>query len=154
MRRAVVLGLLLATAAPALAQGQDDEAAIRRIIQSAAGSDDAIAADVMFTNIFGSVYRGRKEYVERHQYLFSELFKGATSGKASVQRIYFVRPDVALVLVESVITGLKYFPPGPALTPDGTLRTIGLRVFTKEQGRWITQAWHNTDVKPQVPGAR
>ena len=57
-----------------------------------------------------------------------------------------------VVLVETEVTGIKNFPPGTSMTPDGALRTLGLNVFTKEGDRWMMAAWHNTDVKPAPVG--
>jgi hypothetical protein len=144
----LTLALVLAVAAPAFADGPADEEAIRRAI--AAGTI-TIHPDVMFTNIFGTVFRGRAEWDARHKILLTELFKGMTGIKQTVERIFWVRPDVALVLAETVVTGLKHFPPGPYVSPDGTLRTIGLSVLVKEKGGWVQAAWHNTDVKPPTP---
>jgi uncharacterized protein (TIGR02246 family) len=157
---AICVLLLLAAAKTARASGPEDEAALRRLIadgEAAANRGDDpgnavnIDPDVMFTNIFGTVFRGRSEWVERHRFLQTVLFKGAKL-KQEIRRIYFVRPDVALVLVESEVSGIKNLPPGTSMTPDGTLRTLGLSVFTKEGDRWMMAAWHNTDVKPVPAG--
>lgn len=157
---ALAVLLVLAVAKSARAAGPEDEAALRRLIaegEAAANRGDDpgnavnIDPDVMFTNIFGTVFRGRAEWVERHRFLQTVLFKGAKL-KQTIRRIYFVRPDVALVLVESEVTGITNFPPGTSMTPDGALRTLGLNVFTKEGDRWMIAAWHNTDVKPAPAG--
>ena len=155
MGQTLALVLLLAVAAPALAAGPADEDAIRRIIaegEAAANGgkpvEPNIQPDVMFTNIFGTMFRGRAEWDARHRFLATDLFKGGKV-KQTIHRIFFVRPDVALVLVETEISGIRNLPPGGvAMAADGVLRTLGLNVFTKEAGTWVMAAWHNTDVKP------
>jgi hypothetical protein len=154
MRHTIVLALVLTAAAPVFAEGPADEEGIRRAyvrIAAAFGGDvtaeSSIHPDIMFTNIFGSVFRGRADFIERHRYLGAVLFKGATA-KQTIRRFLWVRPDVALVLAETVVTNVKNFPPGPYVAPDGTLHTFGLAVFTKEKDEWVMTAWHNTDVTP------
>jgi hypothetical protein len=63
----------------------------------------------------------------------------------------FVRPDVAVVEVLTSVTGIQKLFSGTNADDKGRLRTRSLQVVVKDGGEWKIAAYHNTDVKPEVP---
>ena len=134
---------------------RSDEARIRQIVaeeRSAWNRGDAKAfashfhQDGGFTNVLGTVYYGRGAFEERHASLFATVFKG-TVLSMTVQKIRFIRPDVAVVDIDTEMTGSKALPPGITTAADGVLRTRLQQVMSKERGDWWIAAYHNIDVK-------
>jgi uncharacterized protein (TIGR02246 family) len=132
-----------------------DEARIRQIIaeeESAWNRADAKAygsrfeEDGGFTNVLGAVYYGRRAFEERHAAIFATVFKD-TLVSMRVQKIRFIRPDVAVVDIDTEMTGFKALPPGIHAPADGVLRTRLQQVMSKERGDWWIAAYHNIDVK-------
>lgn len=54
---------------------------------------------------------------------------------------------MALLDLESVVTGYKGLPPGGRAAADGSLKTRMLQVLVEDGGRWRVAAYHNVDVK-------
>jgi len=136
-----------------------DEVAIQKIISEATEAwnrGDAkeysqhFQEDGGFTNVLGMVFYGRRDFEQRHAEIFSTIFKGSTLRQA-VRKIRFVRPDVAVVDVDTEMTGYTKLPPGIQAGADGILRTRLQEVFLKENGAWWIVAYHNVDVKPLPP---
>ena len=98
-----------------------------------------------FTNITGSVIRGRSLFEQRISDILGTIFKGSTL-RMSIQTLRLVRPDVAVADVDAELTGFKGLPPG-VRARDGTLHTQQLWVLVKEQNQWQMAAFHNVDVK-------
>jgi uncharacterized protein (TIGR02246 family) len=163
----VTLGLGLALTPPiALAQDTagaapvprlaSDEARIRAIIDeqvAAWNAGDAkafsvdFAEDGSFTNIRGTVFYGHRAFEDRHAEIFRGFFKGSKLAM-SPTRVRFVRPDVAIVDVATVLSQLRgRTPPGVKARTDGTIRTRLQEVFVKDGGRWRIASYHNVDVK-------
>lgn len=98
-------------------------------------------------NIFGTELRGRREIAERHDRIFSTVFRGSTN----TLRVIDAQPvaaDVLLARVASVVD----VPQGPLA---GELRTVASLVLRKADGRWEILSFHNTRVVPEHdPGAR
>lgn len=133
-----------------------DEAAILKIVSD--GSEawnrgDATAysqhfqEEGGFTNVLGVVFYGRKAFEQRHSEIFSTIFKGSTL-QQSIRKIRFVRPDVAIVDVDTEMTGYSKLPAGVQVGADGILRTRLQQVLLKEDGAWWIASYHNVDVKP------
>jgi uncharacterized protein (TIGR02246 family) len=99
-----------------------------------------------FTNITGSVIRGRSLFEQRIGEILRTIFQGS-SLRMSIQKLRFVRPDVAIADVDAELTDFKALPPG-AQARNRTLHTRQLWVLVKEQGQWQMAAFHNVDVKP------
>lgn len=163
MKRVLWLVMLVATLASAasVGAGPQDEAAIRKIIESQvvawnAGDGRAysvhFAKDGGFANIFGMVMYGHEAFEKRHSEIFATFFKGTTKLE-SIRRVRFVTPDVAIVDVDTEVRGIKAMPAGVTLSPDGVLRTRLQQVFVKRDGAWWIEAYHNVDLKP-APAAR
>jgi len=142
-----------------LSQASCDETAIRDTIQeeiAAWNSGDAaaysrhFAPDGTCTNIRGQFFTGHQAFLERHEYLFKGPFQGSTA-KQDVVSLKFVRPDVAVVEVLTSVTGIRQLSPGTHTDEKGPLRTRLLQVMVKDGGEWKIVAYHNTDIKPDVP---
>jgi len=117
-----------------------------------AADADAWAApfleDSVFINIIGMVIEGREANRAQHAAIWSSLYAGSTLAQ-SVRRIRLLGPDVALVDLDIVLSGIRELPPGAPrgrVGPDGkpALRTIMRHALTKENGRWMIAASQNT----------
>lgn len=149
-------GLLMTQVQKKLDTSGADEAAIRKIISDATEAwnrGDAKAYSQQFqenggfTNVLGMVFYGRKDFEQRHAEIFNTIFKGSTL-QQTIRKIRFVRRDVAVVDVDTEMTGYIRLPPGVQTGPDGILRTRLQQVLLKENGTWWIAAYHNVDVKP------
>jgi uncharacterized protein (TIGR02246 family) len=154
-----VLALVLVATIAAAPQASSDETAVRNIIQEeisawnsgdAAGYSRHFATDGTCTNIRGQVFAGREAFTQQHEYLFNGPFHGSTL-KQDVVSLKFVRPDVAIVEVLTSVTGIQKLSPGTNTDDKGRLRTRLLQVMVKDRGEWKIAAYHNTDVKADVP---
>ena len=99
-----------------------------------------------FTNVVGTVAYGRKAFEDRHRELFASAFQGSRLTLA-VRHLRFVRPDVAVVDIDTEMSGHKGLPPGVRAAADGIVRTRLQQVMVKEGGDWWIAAYHNVDVK-------
>lgn len=140
-------------------QLSSDEIAIRNIIQeeiTAWNAGDAIAyahhfaADGTFTNVRGQFFTGRQAFIDRHDFVFKGQFHGSTL-KQDIVSLKFVRPDVAVVEVLTSVTGIQKLSPGTNTDDKGRLRTRLLQVIVKDGGEWKIVAYHNVDVKSDIP---
>ena len=134
-----------------------DEAPIRAIVAAQAAAWDKgdaacfakdIAPDVAFTNLFGMVMYGGPSFLDRQRQVLSTFFKGTTK-RHTIRRIRFVTPDVALVDIDNEVHGVTAMPVGVSVPPDGIIRSQLLEVFVRRDSRWLIEAFHNVDVKPQ-----
>jgi uncharacterized protein (TIGR02246 family) len=154
-----VLLIVFAAMISATPQTSSDETAIRNIIReetAAWNAGDAVAyarhfaEDGTFTNVRGQFFTGRQAFIERHDYIFKVQFHGSTL-KQDVVSLKFVRPDVAVVEVLTLVTGYQKLSPGTNADAKGRLRTRLLQVIVKDKGEWKIAAYHNTDVKSGGP---
>jgi len=155
----LVLGIVIFATNTATPQAPPDETAIRNIIQeevAAWNSGDAVAysrhfaVDGTFTNVRGQFFVGREAFTQRHDYVFKGQFHGSTL-KQDIVSLKFVRPDVAVVEVLTSVTGFQKLSPGTSTDAKGRLRTRLFQVMVKDGGEWKIVAYHNTDVKSDVP---
>jgi len=154
----LTLALLAAAASSAVQAGSSpstDEARIRQIIaeeESAWNRGDAQAyashfeEEGGFTNVLGTVYYGRHAFEERHAQIFATVFKNTVLSMI-VQKIRFIRPDVALVDIDTEMRGFKALPPGVHAPAVGGLRTRLLQVMSRRAATGGFAAYHNIDVK-------
>jgi uncharacterized protein (TIGR02246 family) len=158
MSYALVVAIVI-TAIAAMPQSSPDETAVRNIIQEeiaawnagdAAAYSRHFAEDGTFTNIRGQFFTGRQAFIERHDYIFKGQFRRSTL-KQDIVSLKFVRPDVAVVEVLTSVTGFQKLSPGTSADAKGCLRTRLLQVLVKEKSEWKIVAYHNTDVKSDVP---
>jgi uncharacterized protein (TIGR02246 family) len=105
------------------------------------------AADGSFTNVLGIVAYGREIFELRHAEIFRTIYQGSVL-QQSIGRLYFIRPDVAVVDVDAAVSGYPRLPPGVQAANDGALRAKLQRVVTREDSEWWIAAFHNVDVKP------
>jgi uncharacterized protein (TIGR02246 family) len=107
--------------------------------------------DGTFTNVNGEFYVGREEFDRRHAAVFGSVFRG-TALAMTINKLRFVRPDVAIADIDTEVSGARLRPLGVAVGPGGVLRSRFLMVLVKEQGAWWIAAYHN--VWQAAPAAR
>jgi hypothetical protein len=78
----------------------------------------------------------------RHAEVFSGVFRGTTLAM-TINKLRFVRPDVAIADIDTELSGARLRPQGVAVGPDGVLRSRLLMALVKEQGAWWIAAYHN-----------
>lgn len=150
---------LLILALPAFAQSTKkpnaDEVRIRQIIQeqqdgwnrgSAKDYAASFQAEGSFTIITGTIYRSRTALEARMVEIFSTIYKDSKVANR-IQTIRFIRPDVAVVDLETEVTGFQGLPSGVKGAGQNKLLTSMLQVMVKERGKWAVAAFHNVDVK-------
>jgi uncharacterized protein (TIGR02246 family) len=95
-----------------------------------------------FTNVNGEFYVGREEFDRRHAAVFGGVFRD-TALAMTINKLRFVRPDIALADIDTEVSGAQLRPQGVAVGADGTLRSRLLMVLVKERGAWWIAAYHN-----------
>ena len=159
MNYLLFLAIALAAVISAVPETSSDETAIRDIIQeeiAAWNAGDAVAYarhfadDGTFTNVRGQFFTGRQAFIERHDYVFKGQFHGSTL-RQDIVSLKFVQPDVAVVEMLTAVTGFQKLSPGTSVDDKGRLRTRLLQVIVKDKGEWKIVAYHNVDVKSDVP---
>jgi uncharacterized protein (TIGR02246 family) len=101
--------------------------------------------DGTFTNLVGMVICGRETFERRVAEILAGVFQGSRM-QARIRHLRFIRSDVALIDVDTEISGLRSLPFG-IQSRDGVLRAAQLWVMSKEQGTWSMAAFHNVDLK-------
>ncbi len=139
----------------------EDAAAIKQVVQSQADAwnrGDAVAfaarysENGTFTNVIGEQIYGKPGFVAQHQYIFSTIYKGSHN-EFAIDKILFLRPDVAVVNIDGVLKGATRVPPGlSAAEVDGAIHVKLQEVMTKEKDGWWVAAFHNVAVMPLPPG--
>lgn len=146
---------------------RDDERAIRDVIahceaawNAGDGADFAACMhdDVDFVGLLGERYQGKEIVESGHQHVLSTIYK---SSKAcySVERIRFLKPDVAIAVIHQKIT--SHLPPAAIASTarqhqmsddlhDSEQRAT-LTLF-KQTGRWKIVAFHNTSIAAAAIG--
>ncbi len=99
-----------------------------------------------FTNIIGDTQFGREAFESRHAQIFATIFRGSTL-TLQVRRIHFPSPDIALVDLDTRLSGYQTLPPGVLPPSDGILHTRLLQVFIRQDQQWRVAAYHNVDLK-------
>lgn len=132
-----------------------DDVAIRQIVSEqvkawnvgdAKAFSASFAEDGSFTNIRGTVFYGHRAFEERHVEIFAGFFKGSKLAM-SVDKIRYVRPDVAIVDLSTVVSHLQGLPPGVKAATDGNIHTRLQQVLVKNSNVWTVTSYHNVDVK-------
>jgi uncharacterized protein (TIGR02246 family) len=159
MNGLLIFSLVLVATVAAYPQASPDETEVRNIIQdeiAAWNAGDAaafarhFAADGTFTNIRGQFFTGREAFMEKHDFIFKGIYRGTTM-KQDFVSLKFVRPDVAVVETLTAVIGIQKPLPGMSVDDKGRLRSRLLQVMVKDGGEWKIVAFHNTDVKSDVP---
>jgi uncharacterized protein (TIGR02246 family) len=107
----------------------------------AATLDQSFVEDCDFVNVFGEWISGRDKLVKTHAALFTGPFRESYK-HFTVEKIRFVRPDVAIVHVR----GRNTDHDGKLL--EGDLGTIAVLVMVKDRGKWWIVTGQNTGVRP------
>jgi uncharacterized protein (TIGR02246 family) len=144
-------GVVPVTDAVAAAQ----EALIRKVIDAEEdawnrGDAKAFAArfqeEDSFTDVFGSVSHTRAELEKRQVEFFTSLFKGSRLAM-KVRKVRFLRPDVAIVEIDTEVSGFHKLPPVVYVDAEKVLRTRLQQVMAKTGNDWMVASFHNVDVK-------
>jgi uncharacterized protein (TIGR02246 family) len=107
----------------------------------AAAMDQSFVEDCDLVNVFGEWISGHDKLVKIHTALFAGPLRDSYQ-RMNVEKVRFVRPDVAVVHVRHHNTDRD----GKVLAGDeGAMGTV---VFAKEQGKWWIIAAQNTIVRP------
>ena len=100
-----------------------------------------VAEDVDFIIVTGTWLKGRRAFEEYHAARHATQFKESVWETTDVQ-VKFLKPDIALIHVSWGIKGDKDLDG----TPRQPRRGIFTRVVTKEGGKWLIKASHNTNI--------
>jgi len=132
-----------------------EEARIRKVVDAEEdawnrGDAKAFAArfqeDGAFTDVFGAVSHTRAELEKRQVEFFTSLFKGSRLA-LKVRKVRFLRPDVAIVEIDTEVSGFRKLPPVVYVDAEKVLRTRLQQVMAKTGTNWMVAAFHNVDVK-------
>jgi uncharacterized protein (TIGR02246 family) len=139
----------------------EDAAAIKGIVQSQADAwNRGDAADFAarysengtFTNVIGQQIYGKAGFVAQHERIFTTIYKGSHN-EFAIDKILFLRPDVAVVNIDGILKGATRVPPGlSAAEVNGEMHVKLQEVMTREKDGWWIAAFHNVAVMPLPPG--
>lgn len=119
-----------------------------------AGDADAFVAaaldDVSFTNVMGMYSVGREPFRAQHARIFATIYKGSRMSQ-KIERIAFIRDDVAVVDTLTGLEGVAHLPPGFA-PGDGSPASRLQQILVKDAGAWRVAAFHNVFVNPAFQG--
>jgi uncharacterized protein (TIGR02246 family) len=102
--------------------------------------------DGTFTNFLGLFFQGRAAFRDRHDIVFNTVFRGSTL-TLRIEKLRFVRPDVAIADTDAEVRGLTAVPSGLTAV-GGVVRSKLLMVLVKEEHEWWIAAYHNVAVAP------
>jgi uncharacterized protein (TIGR02246 family) len=160
-----ILAMALVSEPPASEAGEitqatvrsEDEEAIRTlcldIIKRFNRHEGPLAGDFTpdadFVNIYGMWRKGPAEIERRQRERMETVLREAKLTLLDL-RIRFIRPDVAIVHQSQEASGYLDID-GKTMPPQ---RELSIRVLVKDQGRWLTTAFHNTIVRSVEPPGR
>jgi uncharacterized protein (TIGR02246 family) len=136
-----------------------ESAAVKALVQTETdawnrGHAKAFAArfapDGSFTNVIGMVSNGKEAFEQRHAAILKTIFKGSVL-RQSNENLRFVRPDVAILNINTEMTGFVEAPPVVRTERDNVIRTKLEMVLLKERGEWQITAYHNVAITPLPP---
>jgi uncharacterized protein (TIGR02246 family) len=102
------------------------------------GFAEAFAEDADFIHLLGGYYTGRAAIEAGHRMIFGTIYKGSTV-RFSVEKIRFVRPDVAIVFLRQYLQ----FREGGAASELEARPTI---LAEKRDGQWQIVHLQNTRI--------
>lgn len=138
---------------PVRSNRDQDEAAIRRVIEArriawnsgdAAGYARLLTPDADVVSGTGRCAYGRDELVGLYVEQRAGVYRAASLKSATVTRIKFVRPDVAIADTEFELDGV-----GPH-----TITGINTFVLTREAEGWLISSIHGSARSPISAAAR
>lgn len=100
----------------------------------------AFAADADFVTIRAEHFRGRESISRGHAAIFRTIYAGSIN-RYTVESLRLLRPDVALLHVDSVLNA----PSGPLAGKHTAQLTA---VLTREPGGWQIASLHNALTPP------
>lgn len=127
-----------------------DENAVRQIVKSVENGWNAhdgkafaapFASDADYVIVNGMHIKGRDAIEKGHVGIFTTIYKDSRNA-ATIKSVRFLRPDVAVVLVE---WNLEFKANGE--TRKG--HAMNTMIITKDNGKWSIAAFHNTPIMPQ-----
>ncbi len=104
----------------------------------ATGFASLFAEDAEFIHILGGYYSGQSAIEAGHRMIFGTIYQGSTI-RLSVEKIKFLRPDIALVFLRQYLQLLE----------DGAPRELQARpmiVAESVDGKWRIVAMQNTRI--------
>jgi uncharacterized protein (TIGR02246 family) len=104
--------------------------------------------DATFFNPLGWVSNGRAEIRDAHAFLFAGPFAGSTEAQ-EITAVRALTGTIAIVHIDSALTGYAELVPGLVETEPGVIRTVKTWVVLKRGGRWEIATQH---MAPVVPG--
>jgi uncharacterized protein (TIGR02246 family) len=99
---------------------------------------EAFAEDADFIHILGGYYTGRAAIEAGHRMIFGTIYRGSTV-RYSVEKIRFVRPDVAIVYLRQYLQ----FQDGGSASDLEARPTI---IAEKREGKWQFAHMQNTRI--------
>ena len=107
---------------------------------------EPFAEDAEFIHILGGYYSGRAAIAAGHRMIFGTIYKGSTV-RYSVEKIKFLRPDVAMVFLRQFLQ----------LYENGQPRELESRptiVAEQTDGQWRIAAVQNTRISEVGGGGK
>jgi uncharacterized protein (TIGR02246 family) len=102
------------------------------------GFAEVFTEDADFIHILGGYYKGRASIEAGHRMIFGTIYKGSTV-RYSVERIRFLRPDVAIVFLRQYLQ----FYEGGAPTELEARPTL---IADRRDGKWQIVLLQNTRI--------
>jgi uncharacterized protein (TIGR02246 family) len=99
-----------------------------------------VQKDITFTVLDGGLFEGRDVFESKHRGILTGAFKGTTLAFRA-RRVKLLRPDVAIVDVETSMNGVD----------RAHLQTSLLLVLEKDGPEWLIAAFHNTAQRSLAP---
>ena len=108
--------------------------------------------DVEVITFTGAIVSGRAAYQESFEALLSGPFAGAEFD-LTVRRVQFLTGTIAVVDIDSKVSGYAALPPGLTETEPGVVVARFRWVVVKRGGDWQIVASQNTPIPPGRAGA-
>jgi uncharacterized protein (TIGR02246 family) len=103
--------------------------------------------DAHFIGPIGNLIVGREALRVQHVFLFSAIFSQSTQ-TLEIRRIEFLTGTIAIVELNSALTGYFALPPGLRETEPGIVRNVVRWVVVKHRGEWLILGQQMTPVPP------
>jgi uncharacterized protein (TIGR02246 family) len=107
------------------------------------------AEDVHFIGPIGNLIVGREALRVQHVFLFSTIFSQSTQ-TLEIRRIEFLTGTIAIVELNTSLTGHFALPPGLRETEPGIVRNVVRWVVVKHRGEWLIHGQQMTPIPPPL----